>query len=114
MKGSAVGFKVVVVLWLILSACYVTYLLVERKNTFEIGGPEQKLQRIEESTDITQLKRTAKMYVDFLYGLHNASLRLWVVNLGYGVGNIAFLIYCVCSAGGLSSRCRDEKAPNRL
>lgn len=114
MKGSAVGFKVVVVLWLILSACYVTYLVVERKNTFEIGGPEQKLQRIEEATDITQLKRTAKMYVDFMYGVHNASLRLWVVNLGYGVGNIVFLIYCVCCAGGFSSRCCVEKTAAHL
>jgi hypothetical protein len=94
--------RVLAAVWLTLSLCYVAFLLLEYKNSFDVSGPEQKLQRIEESTDIVQLKRTSKMYVDFMYGVHFASLRLWVVNVGYGVINTAFLAYCVCFGRGLS------------
>lgn len=95
MKSSLGGMRVLVMVWLALSLCYTAYLLLEYKNSLEISGPEQKMQRIEESTDIVQLKRTSKMYVDFLYGVHNASLRLWAVNFGYGIINTAFLAHCV-------------------
>lgn len=94
MKSSYVAIRVLAVAWLALSFCYTAFLMLEYKNSLDISGPEQKFQRIEESTDIVQLKRTSKMYVDFLYGVHNASLRLWTVNVSYGIINTAFLAYC--------------------
>ena len=103
MKCSFIGTRILLVGWLVLSLCYVAFLFLERKNSLEISGPEQKMQRIEESTDIVQLKRTSKMYVDFMYGVHNSSLRLWVVNVGYGIINTAFLAYCV--SGDLATPC---------
>ena len=111
MKSSLGGIRVLVAVWLALSLCYTAYLLLEYKNSLEISGPEQKMQRIEESTDIVQLKRTSKMYVDFLYGVHNASLRLWAVNVGFAMINTALLAHCVYFIGR-SYRCPPQVSPS--
>jgi hypothetical protein len=84
-------------LWLAGAICFSAFFVLEYKNSLVIDGPEAKFQRIEESTDIVQLKRTSKMYVDFLYGVHGASLRLWKISLIYGLTNIVFAAcFAVC------------------
>jgi hypothetical protein len=72
---------------------------MEYENSLVIDGPEQKFQRIQESTNIVELKRTSRMYVDFLYGVHGASLRLWRISLAYGVMNVVFFVCCAALLG---------------
>lgn len=86
--------RALVWVWLAGSICFSVLLAYECNNSLTIGGPEPKFQRIEESTNIVELKRTSKMYVDFLYGVHGASLRLWKISLVYGLINIVVASCC--------------------
>jgi hypothetical protein len=90
-------------IWLAGSICFSVFFALEYKNSLVIEGAEPKLQRIDESTNIVELRRTARMYVDFLYGVHGASLRLWKISLIYGLANIAFA-GCCAACFGRSSR----------
>lgn len=94
--------RVLIWIWLIAAICFSVFFALEYKNSLVIEGPERKLQKIEEATDIAQLKRTSRMYIDFLYGVHGASLRLWKIGLLYGLTNIVFAACCVASIIGSS------------
>jgi hypothetical protein len=93
-------------LWIAVGMFYTAYLVLEFKNSLVIGSAEQKLQRIEEATDLTQLKRTSKMYIDFQYGVHQTSVDLWKINVVYAVLNAGFLGFCVICL----CRCRESGA----
>jgi hypothetical protein len=87
-------YKILVWAWLLIAMCYTAFFTLEYKNSLAISDPEQKMQRIEDSTDLLQLKRTAKMEIDFMYSVHASSLRLWRISLAYGILNITFFAYC--------------------
>jgi hypothetical protein len=89
--------KLVIWLCLIMAGCYTAYFILEYKNSLEISDRQQKLQVIEESTDITHLKRTAKMYVNSLYDIHKTAISLWAICVVYGGLNIVLLSYYVIS-----------------
>src|SRR3979411_3354128 len=95
--------KILIWIWLVGAICFSAFFTLEYKNSLVIEGPEPKFQRIEESTNIVELKRTSRMYVDFFYGVHGASLRLWRISLIYGLANIA-LAGCCAACFGRSSR----------
>ena len=82
-------------LWLGLSLCYVVFLVLEYKNDLQINPPREALLVIESATDIERLRRTAKMHINFLYGVHDAALFLWKINLAFGIANIGFMSYCL-------------------
>lgn len=81
-------------IWLVGALCFSAFFTLEYKNSLVIEGPERKFRRIEEATNIVQLKRTSRMYVDFLYGVHGSSLRLWRISLIYGLANIVLAAWC--------------------
>jgi len=85
--------------WLAVAICFSALFALEYKNSLVIEGPERKFQRIEESTDIVQLKRTSRMYVDFLYGVHGASVRLWRISLLFGLTSIVLASCCAACFG---------------
>ena len=97
MHSDLPKLRKLMVVWLTLSLCYSAYLFIEFKNSLSIGDPEEKLQRIEESTDLVRLKRTSRMYLDFMYAVHAASVWLWKVNVCYGFINVAFIIYLLAT-----------------
>lgn len=76
-----------------MASCYTGYFILEYKNSLDISDRNQKLQAIEQSSDLASLKRTAKMHVNFLYDVHNADLSLWRIGVIYGALNITLLSY---------------------
>lgn len=109
MKWFREATRVLIWIWLAGAICFSALFAYEYKNSLAIEGPEPKFQRIEESTDIAQLKRTSRMYVDFLYGVHGASLRLWEISLIFGLTNIAIAACCAACFGSSSKRCQHER-----
>jgi hypothetical protein len=97
MNWFRLAAKTLIWTWLVGAICFSAFFTLEYKNSLVIEGPEAKFQRIEAATNIVELKRTSRMYVDFLYGVHGASLRLWKISLIYGLVNIALAGCCAAS-----------------
>jgi hypothetical protein len=110
MKWFRKATKALIWIWLAGAICFSVFFVLEYKNSLAIEGPEPKFQRIEESTDIVQLKRTSRMYVDFLYGVHGASVRLWKIGLIYGLANVVIAGCCVACFGRSSRSDNVENA----
>jgi hypothetical protein len=94
MKPKKTILQLLIWICLTMAILYTAYFILEYKNDLEISDRHQKLQTIEESTDIIHLKQTARMYVNFLYGVHNAAISLWLISVIYGTLNIIILICC--------------------
>jgi len=60
---------------LIMAMSFPAFFTLE-KNESAINGPREKLQAIEQATDIVQTRRTAKRYIDFGRNVHESELTL--------------------------------------
>lgn len=85
---------------MVMAVCFTGFFILEYKNSLEISDGSRAMQSIEQMTDLAQLKRTAKMNIDFLNNAHKSALSLWRVSVVYGAFNMVVLSYCLFPLNG--------------